>query len=301
MRHQYLCSAYSFMNHLFLVLTWHFSVDYGVLGRLVRNYSRPSLNLLIQTYDYACSLYEEWTFLFRSRWTKVKGLYIITRHAPFVLLSTELVKFFTPDKCLMSLKIHFCLGIISVICSEFFFVLRTYALWSNNRIVLAAVLTTFLAVTVASIVAGFITVGASRVIVTTNAILGITDCYWSLAATIQFLLLFVFQLGLFCLTLIRVIQSWRTNNGPLYSILVKHNIFYYASGLFLTVLNFLISIMFANSAYRSLFESFEVTVLTILATRMHLHLWRMDRDAHGSDALGMICLSDMFSADLMAY
>ncbi|KAG1859115.1 hypothetical protein C8R48DRAFT_714581 [Suillus tomentosus] len=37
--------------------------------------------------------------------------------------------------------------------------------------------------------------------------------------------------GLFFLTLIHVIQSWRTAKGHLYSILVKHNMFYYACGL----------------------------------------------------------------------
>lgn len=59
----------------------------------------------MQTYDYACALHEEvmirsvtisvwiltirrpkWEFLRRSRWTKVKALYIMTRHLPFFLI-----------------------------------------------------------------------------------------------------------------------------------------------------------------------------------------------------------------------
>jgi hypothetical protein len=39
------------------------------------------------------------------------------------------------------------------------------------------------------------------------------------------------SLGLVSLTLIRAMQEWRAVNGPLYNILVKHNIFYYACGL----------------------------------------------------------------------
>ncbi|KAG1739400.1 uncharacterized protein EDB91DRAFT_381959 [Suillus paluster] len=35
------------------------------------------------TYDYACSLHQELGFLLRSRWTKVKGLYIVTRYTSF--------------------------------------------------------------------------------------------------------------------------------------------------------------------------------------------------------------------------
>ncbi|KAG1808701.1 uncharacterized protein BJ212DRAFT_645957 [Suillus subaureus] len=42
------------------------------------------------TYDFVFLLHEEWTFLLRSRWTKVKGLYIIARHVPFVLIIVDL-------------------------------------------------------------------------------------------------------------------------------------------------------------------------------------------------------------------
>ncbi|KAG1732070.1 hypothetical protein EDB19DRAFT_1304899 [Suillus lakei] len=189
------------------------------------------------TYDYACTLHEEWTFLLRSRWTKVKCLYIITRYVPFLLLVTELYLFFTPnenpDKCRMVISIYSYLSVISVACSEFFFVLRTYVLWDNNRIVLTAMLSAFLAVVVASTGIDFGMVGASQV--TISAIPGITGCYRTYSGVqvfaICFLLVFVFQLGLVFLTLIRVVQSWRTVNGPLYDILVKHNIFYYTCGL----------------------------------------------------------------------
>ncbi|KAG1719457.1 hypothetical protein EDB19DRAFT_1784544 [Suillus lakei] len=37
--------------------------------------------------------------------------------------------------------------------------------------------------------------------------------------------------GLVSLTLIRVIQSWRTAKGHLHAVLEKHNILYYACGL----------------------------------------------------------------------
>ncbi|KAG2123078.1 hypothetical protein DEU56DRAFT_65296 [Suillus clintonianus] len=258
------------------------------------------------TYDYACSLHEEWTFLFRSRWTKLYSAFGSSTHLPDGELTYRASEYFNPnensDKCQMLIVIYSYFSMISVGCSELFFVLRTYALWNNNRIILVAMLSTFLAVAIASTVICFITVGTSQV--TTSAIPGIPGCYRTSTSfnlnAIQFLLLFAFQLGLVCLTLLRVIQSWQTTNGPLYAILVKHNIFWYASGLFLSAMNILISIMFTHSAYHSLIEDFEFVVLTILATRMHLHVWQMDQDAHGSDALGMIYLFDMLPADLMA-
>ncbi|KAG1799957.1 uncharacterized protein BJ212DRAFT_145147 [Suillus subaureus] len=95
------------------------------------------------TYDFVCSLHEEWTFLLRSRWTKVKGLYIITRYIPFVVIFLELWLSLAknePKNCQILSNIFAYFGVISLALSEFFFVLRTYALWNNKRIVLVAVL-----------------------------------------------------------------------------------------------------------------------------------------------------------------
>ncbi|KAG1730589.1 hypothetical protein EDB19DRAFT_1375020 [Suillus lakei] len=254
----------------------------------------------VWTYDYACSLHEEWTFLLRSRWTKVKCLYIIARNVPFVLLTTDLYVYFAPnenpDKCLMLINSYSFFSLISVSCSECIFVLRTCALWNNDRFVLAALLSASLAFSVASIAIALTTITASYV--TTSAIPGITGCYRTSSSVqlfMPFLLLFVFELGLVSLTLIRAIQSWRTVNGPLYTILVKHNIFYYACGLFLAAVNALMCMLFSQYAYHSVFEDLQFFILAILATRMHLHLWRIDQHMHGS-AIMLISMSDMLHA-----
>ncbi|KAG1810980.1 uncharacterized protein BJ212DRAFT_579736 [Suillus subaureus] len=76
-------------------------------------------------YDYACSLHEEWTFLLRSRWNKVKGLYIVTRYLPFILLTMNLYLSFTtkdnPGKCRMLVNIDSVIGMVSAIFSECIF------------------------------------------------------------------------------------------------------------------------------------------------------------------------------------
>ncbi|KAG2102311.1 hypothetical protein BD769DRAFT_1643617 [Suillus cothurnatus] len=253
---------------------------------------RPLLNFLIQTYDYACSLHEEvmyWflAFLLRSRWTIIKGLYIITRYLPFLLLITDLYLYFAlnenPNKCQMVMSIY-----------SFFFVLRTYALWNNNRIVLTVILSAFFAVLLASIVVDFVTVHASHVRIST--IPGIQGCYRASSAmqvSIMFLLLLMFQLGLISLTIIRAVQSWRVVNSPLYNVLVKHNIFYYTCALLLTAVNVLTQMLFSQTAYRFVCEVLQFYVLAILATRMHLFLWQIDRQMHGSDAFVYISMSDM--------
>jgi len=39
-------------------------------------------------------------------------------------------------------------------------------------------------------------------------------------------------------------------------------------------------------------HSFQIVILAILATHMHLHLWHADRIIHGSDAVVLIPLSN---------
>lgn len=249
------------------------------------------------TYDYACSLDEEWKFLLVSHWTKVKGLYIVTRYVPFLLLVTNLYLTFIPNEnsgeCRALDNVCSGLGILSAVCSESFFILRTCALWNNNKILLAAMLVTFLTFVGAAIGVSFATTAPA--IYAISAIPGITGCYQSsssLQLFIPFLLLCAFELGLLTLTLIRAIQNWRITTSRLYIVLVNHNVLYYTCGLLFSVANIFTSLLLHYS-YHAILHDFQFIVLAILATRMHRHLWQMKRQTHGSDALMQIPMSDM--------
>ncbi|KAG2040833.1 hypothetical protein BDR03DRAFT_66591 [Suillus americanus] len=113
-----------------------------------------------------------------------------------------------------------------------------------------------------------------------------------------FVLLLACQLGLVTLTLIRVFQTWRMSSGGMRAILVKHNIFYYACGLFLSALNVLAPVMFSDHTYYSLLGESQVYILAILATRMHLHLWHIGQHVvYGSEVLVSISMPHISSAD----
>ncbi|KAG1718230.1 hypothetical protein EDB19DRAFT_1921045 [Suillus lakei] len=275
-------------------------VNGGVLGRLVPIYSRPQLNSLTQIYDYVCSLQEEWKFLRQSHWSKVKGLYIIARYIPFFFVITDLFVNFAPNenpkKCRILVSIYSSCGVISLTCSECFFVLRTYALWNSNRIVLVAMLSTLFATIVAFSGICFSAIATSHV--TTSAVPGITGCYRSSTSFqffMPFVLLFVFQLGLVTLTLIRVVQSWRSAKGHLHAVL-SSSVMAIVSQV-LSAVNVLAPVLFSDPAYYSLLEDLQAFILAILATRMHLNLWHIDRHVHGSEILVCISMSDMSSAD----
>ncbi|KAG2123944.1 hypothetical protein BD769DRAFT_896297 [Suillus cothurnatus] len=81
---------------------------------------------------------------------------------------------------------------------------------------------------------------------------------------------------LISLTLICAIQMWRTTNSRLYVVILKHNVFYYACGLVFSMVDVLTSLLL-DYAYSGMFQDFHIIVHAILATRMHLHLWHIDR------------------------
>ncbi|KAG1781116.1 hypothetical protein EV702DRAFT_1275943 [Suillus placidus] len=295
------------------------------------------------TYDYICSLHDEWTFLLRSRFTKVKCLYIIARYVPFFLIASDICLTLTPNEnpkaCRIFIIIYSCFAVISLTCSECispssrhkrtpdpihpgFFVLRTYVLWSNDRIVLVAMLSTLFATIVSFIGIWFSAIATSQYSTSSAipGIPGITGGYrtsGSVKLYLPFVLLFVFQLGLVSLTLIRATQDWRSTRYPLHAALVKHNIFYYACGLLFSALNILVPLAFPNvckpadtlqygviiidvshtqSAYHSFLEDLEVFILAILATRMHLYLWHIDNNLRDFDASMCISMSGMLPA-----
>ncbi|KAG1884002.1 hypothetical protein F4604DRAFT_1919817 [Suillus subluteus] len=254
-------------------------------------------------YDYACSLHEEWSFLLRSHWSKVKCLYIVTRYLPFILLTEKLYINFTPNvnpgKCRVFDVVDSGLGIVSAVCSECFFVLRTYALWNNNRILLVAMLVIIPSIVGASMGIAFTT--NAPAVFATSAIPGIVGCYQSSTSFrlfIPFLLLSAFELGLLMLTLIRAIQNWKTDPSRLFVVLVKHNIFYYTCGFLANIF----TSMLLQYSYHTMLYDFQFIILAILATRMHRNLWRMSMNRHSqnSGTLAGIPMLDMSPLDSTA-
>ncbi|KAG2746816.1 hypothetical protein P692DRAFT_20954692 [Suillus brevipes Sb2] len=140
-----------------------------------------------------------------------------------------------PEKCKILAIVFSVFGEISGGCSECFFVLRTCALWKHNRFVFIAILTCFIVFVIARAGTSFTAIAIASY--ETSAIPGITGCRNSADLFVPFFLLFMFELGLMSLTLIRAIQGWRMAHGRLYVVLVKNNILYYMCGLFLSGVN----------------------------------------------------------------
>ncbi|KAG0703300.1 hypothetical protein DFH29DRAFT_1068653 [Suillus ampliporus] len=165
------------------------------------------------TYDYACSLHQEWTFLLRSRWTRnlYRAFSFSTHHPGDELTSRDSVNFNpnrSPSKCEMLDNICSSLSIILVTCSESISPSRRDAIRARSH--------------------------GDCLSFPTSAIPGTTGCLNNVVFFIPFLL---FSLNWLTNTLQTSIQSWRLSNGPLHAFLVKDNIFYYACGMYIDILH----------------------------------------------------------------
>ncbi|KAG1844400.1 hypothetical protein C8R48DRAFT_678421 [Suillus tomentosus] len=152
-----------------------------------------------------------------------------------------------------------------------FFILRTYVLWNNNRILLAVMLYAFSTFIGASTGLTFATTAPATY--PTSAIPGITGCYQSSTTFrffIPFLLFSVFDLGVLLSSRNPHAHMRHTQlaNKPKSSH-IMHAVF--------------------CSRWRTYshhcFSIFQFMILATLATRMHLHLWQTNQHSHSSSAL----------------
>ncbi|KAH7927953.1 hypothetical protein BV22DRAFT_1126987 [Leucogyrophana mollusca] len=268
-------------------------------------------------YDYILKFDNEILFLYRSNWGKAKFLYLLARYVPFCLLSLHLfceselhynelmtaMEHFAvnfdpnedPEKC--ELLNNICFSMISLICTECIFVIRTYALWGCNKRVLFLMLVSFIVVLGTDL--GMVFAPQRSTTFATVPIPAVTGCYeaaQSKLISVPFALLILFELGivsayvvpivkrihpeivteLLCLTLIRATKRYRDTGSPLFYILLQHNTFYFSCGILFSVVN-LLAILLLKDDYGSMFEDFQIVMHAVLVTRMHLHLWTVDR------------------------
>ncbi|KAG1835199.1 hypothetical protein EV424DRAFT_1531774 [Suillus variegatus] len=219
-------------------------------------------------------------------------MYIVTRYLPFIILAIDLYMSFAPNenpaKCRVLQNINPGLDLVLVIFSECFFILRTYALWNRNRFLLVAMLLTL-----------FLVVDVSARLFSEPPLALLSPLpslqhrnpgnHRVLPEFDQLLALYTIS-SPFCIRT----GAWRTNSNGLYAVLVNHNISYYACGLAANIFTSLL----LDYSYHSVFYDFEFMILAILATRMHLHLWKTNRHPHDStSALVHVPMSDMSFAN----
>lgn len=102
-------------------------------------------------YDYILTVPREIDYIWSSKWSVIKIMFLITRYLPFsdvsIVLLYQLKPFITPQSCEWLFKISGWLIVVGIAIAETILAIRTWALWERHRN-----MTAFLVVLVASAV-----------------------------------------------------------------------------------------------------------------------------------------------------
>ncbi|KAG2143489.1 uncharacterized protein EDB93DRAFT_1329440, partial [Suillus bovinus] len=179
--------------------------------------------------------------------------------------------------------------------AEGIFVLRTYALWGNKKYILGLMLSTIVCLAILDVI---LTTTISR-----RLELQLSDwgggCYSLSRDTMSaypWTLLVAFELEIIVLTIIRVYWVYCEGGCLLLDILLQHSIFYFGTGLTLSVANIL-TIEFLPYSSSNMFGTFQIIMHTILVTRMHLQFSNTDQVSDSSES-GITSYSQLTQIEL---
>ncbi|KAG2075353.1 hypothetical protein BDR04DRAFT_36689 [Suillus decipiens] len=207
----------------------------------LRSQSYFSVSLTVfWVYDCFLTWNQEVYLIHQPPRKKANILYLMARYLPAFLLCIYLymnhLKSETFVTCKLLHSIWYCAASFCVACAEGIFILRTYALWGSKRSILGLIFSTILCLAIFDVI---ITMKISSGL---ELRLSVRDggCYslsYDKMAALSWILLVVFELEIITLTMIRVYWAYRERRCLLLDILIHHNIFYFATGLTLTVIN----------------------------------------------------------------
>ncbi|KIK76210.1 hypothetical protein PAXRUDRAFT_18372 [Paxillus rubicundulus Ve08.2h10] len=235
-----------------------------------------------QTFDYFYQLEDEVTFVWSRRgWSVGKALFIPTRYIPFILIPLTLFGTFSTninlDTCEGLLYFLVFLEVIAITLSEVIFGLRAYAMWDRNR----AVLVMYCCVATAYIAAfAFILQSFLPSVTYAEAPLEIiSGCYKTGGSTIVFASFVVIMLAeavTTTLTLYRAYHYFRHTPNALVQNMTSDGMYYCMSMFSMSVVNVLL-IFLVPIQYGDMIAVYQTVMHTMLATRMQLHLRKINQ------------------------
>ncbi|KAJ8595190.1 hypothetical protein M405DRAFT_929690 [Rhizopogon salebrosus TDB-379] len=234
----------------------------------------------IWAYDFVLTFDEEVEFVLDARWRIPKLLYLVCRYSPIAVLVTGLSPILqhglSVKSCTTYSAIDSYIGGITLYCVEALFMLRVLAMSGHQRWrwIVAFCNFVFLMVPLGVTLAFH----DSSSISSQSPIPEITSCYTSKTGHIVFVAYILLVIGETEILGFMLYHSWilyREHERIIHlvQILIRHNIFYFACGLFSSSL--VVVILFtAPAKYYDVASDLQIVLHTILATRMHRELWR---------------------------
>ncbi|KAG2059967.1 hypothetical protein BDR06DRAFT_615695 [Suillus hirtellus] len=250
-------------------------------------------------YDCFLTLDREISSIHSPPWKIGSILYVMTRYMPAFVLCVHLCMNYLPNEkfvtCKLLHSIWFLAAALCIAGAEGIFVLRTYALWGNKKFILSIMLSTVLCFAVLDVI---MTMTISKRLELQLSDIG-GGCYSLSRDTMSaypWTLLVAFELEIIALTMIRVYRAYRESESLLLEILLQHNIFYFGTGIALSVVNIVVieCLPYTSS---NMFGTFQIVMHTILVTRMHLQFCSTN-EVHDSSESGTTPFSRLTHVEL---
>ncbi|KAG2145652.1 hypothetical protein BD769DRAFT_1416899 [Suillus cothurnatus] len=206
--------------------------------------------------------------------TLTKGLFLGCRYTPFAICAMHVRGTLVTGCAVFAESNILFLGII-LLCAECVFVLRTYALWNCDRRVRIALLVLYLAFFCGTIIlvlacglqlkiANFTPGCNSHTSVSANFILA------------PYILLLLLEIEIVGLTFYRMIRHYRATRCQLLTLIAQYNVGYILAELLFTMIN-IATICFVPGDYGPVLEASQIVAQDLLASRMQLDLWKLNR------------------------
>ncbi|KAF8834101.1 hypothetical protein BDN67DRAFT_1006190 [Paxillus ammoniavirescens] len=269
----------------------------------VNYYVHVSVTTLF-TFDYFCQLEDEVTFIWSRRdWSVGKVLFVLTRYIPFIIIPLILCAIFATNldvhTCETLLYITTILEIVAITLSEVIFGLRAYAMWNRNR----AVLVTYccVAIVYVAVVVFMFQSFLPSVTFGESPIATISGCYKTSGNSLvfaTFVVIMLVEVVTTALTLYPAFQHFRHTPNSLSQNMARGGVFYCVTmfSTCMSVANVLLILLFPvrlpalpfflfphlylQIQYGDMFTIYQTVMHTVLATRMQLHLRKVDQHTY---------------------
>ncbi|KIJ12965.1 hypothetical protein PAXINDRAFT_14179 [Paxillus involutus ATCC 200175] len=280
------CVSMFSMSVANVLLIFLVPVQYGDMIAVFKLYV-VSISVLF-VFDYFYQLEDEVTFIWSRRgWGIGKALFVPTRYIPFTIIPITLFSTFAANldaqTCEALLYIIVVLETAAITLSEVAFGLRAYAMWNRNRavLVICCCVATAYVVALAFIFRSFlpsVTYGKAPFTI-------ISGCYETGASSVLFasFVIVILPEGVTtALILYRALRYFRHTPNVLIQKMTRDGVFYCVTMFCMSVTNVLVICLFPIQGARVL-DTYQAVMHTILATRMQIHLRKVDQHTYLMD------------------
>ncbi|GLB45725.1 hypothetical protein LshimejAT787_2600580 [Lyophyllum shimeji] len=238
-------------------------------------------------YDYFLTLEMEVEYIWKATWGMGKVLFLLARYPTFVDVPVMLYYALTPnlpfEKCANLYSAASWLTAFGIGMAEAVLVLRTFALWGNNRKILVFLLGLYTAIYIPVVVILVIFLRSLRW--GAPPLPTVVGCYPTQGSVIlfaDFALLMVNETIVMVLTIWIGVKRFRHSRNPLVITLYRDGVFYFVY-LFLISAGNIIVLLAGPPEYVDLLNTFQRVMHSVLSTRILLHVRATARDGYVRD------------------